>query len=124
MDVDCNKHGSTGSKQREGEQAEAEQRMVTEGDSGGCKQARSRSSVGRKEEKRLLVPPMTISASVLLRSEVQTVAAGSNQHGPPSRMSARDGRKPSYRPGKGPLNYFMRTEDITIDLRYVQAEFW
>jgi hypothetical protein len=120
--MDCNKHGSTRSKQREGEEVKAEQRMVTEGGSGGCKQARSRSSVGKKEEKKVLVPPMTISASVLLRSEVQTVAAGPNQHGPPSRMTARDGRKPSSRPGKRPLNYFMRIGDITIDLRYVQAE--
>jgi hypothetical protein len=120
--MDCNKHGSTRSKQREGAQAKAEQRMVMEGGSGACKQARSRSSVGGKEEKKALVPPVTISASVLLRSEVQTVAAGPNQHGPPSRMTARDGRKPSYRPGKGPLKYLMRIGDITIDLRFVQAE--
>lgn len=74
--------------------------MLMESAAEGCKQARSRSSDSRKEEKRGSVPPMTISAFVMLRSNVQTVAAGSNQHGPSKQIVAGVGKKTSYQPRK------------------------
>lgn len=56
--------------------------MSIDGGSDGCEQARSRNSGGRENKKRGSVPPMIVSAFVILMSKVQTVAADSNQHGP------------------------------------------
>ncbi|KAF7506428.1 hypothetical protein GJ744_011782 [Endocarpon pusillum] len=54
-----------------------EERMSIDGGSDGCEQARSRDSDGRENKKRGSVPPMIVSAFVILMSNVQTVAAGS-----------------------------------------------
>ena len=77
-----NKHGAMESKQREVQKMRPGERMSIDGGSDGCKQARSRNSDSRENKKRGSVPPMIVSAFVMLMSKVQTVAAGSNQHGP------------------------------------------
>ncbi len=62
------------SKQREVQKLNSEERISIEGDSDGCKQARSRNSDSRENKKGVSVPPMTVSAFVMLMSKVQAVA--------------------------------------------------
>jgi hypothetical protein len=66
----------------------AQNKMLLERGSEGCKQARSRSSNSRNDRKGC-IPPMMIPAFVMmLRSKDQTVAAGSNQHSPLTQTEA------------------------------------
>jgi hypothetical protein len=102
--MDGNKRGNTRDKQRVGEWEKAGKRRLFESGAGGCKQARSRSRGSSKNKKmsrrRGCVPPIMISAFAVLRSKVQTLAAGSNKQGHSKQIMAGGYREERFRPAE------------------------